>query len=766
MTDPGGLGTWLRTCRKSAGLSQEELAARADLSVRALRNIERGRIRYPHPGSFLRLADALELQGQARADFLGRAQRSAARITTSPELLKPAGGGPIVPRQLPAAVRQFVGREHELGVLTGLAGDAGTDTAAVVISAIDGAAGIGKTALAVHFGHQAASLFPDGQLYVNLAGFGPSESPLAPGQAVRGFLDALGVRPEQIPQGLDEQAGLYRSLLAGRRMLVMLDNAADEEQVRPLLPGSPGCLALVTSRRQLAGLAAAEGAALITLDCLSAADARQLLAARLGHGRVAAEPHAVSDLVRLCAGLPLALAIAAARAAARPRFPLAVLAAKLADSHLDALEAGHPDSGVRATFSWSCEQLGTEAARMFRLLGLHPGPDISVPAAASLIGSDESEARRLLDELASSHLIAEHVPGRYAFHDLLRAYAAERAHHTDSQAERDAAVGRMLDHYLHTAAVGGLLLNPSTEPVVLTPPVPGAIPGQPADYRRALAWFREEHQVLLAAITVAAETGHDSRAWQLSWAMADFLRLRGHWQDWAATQRKALTAATRLGDTAAQALASRTLAYACTRLGDYEQARGHYASSLTLYQQLGNRLGEVKIHQNLSVLAEHQGHYADALRHAEQALRLVHAMSDKIAEGAALNNVGWYHGLLGDYEQGRAFCRRSVTLCAETGYRRLEGEAWDSLGYAEHHLGNLAEAAACFERALSIAREAGDRPFEADTLTHLGDTRHAAGETAQAKEAWQQALTILDDLHHSDADQIRAKLSSTNDHAS
>jgi tetratricopeptide (TPR) repeat protein len=281
---------------------------------------------------------------------------------------------------------------------------------------------------------------------------------------------------------------------------------------------------------------------------------------------------------------------------------------------------------------------------MFRLLGIHLGPDISVPAAASLAAISEADAQRLLRELARAHLIAEHARGRYAFHDLLRAYAAEQARHAGSQADRGAAIGRVLDHYLHTAAYAARLLDPAKEPVVLAPPRSGAAAGHPADYPQALAWFEAEHQVLLAAIALAAESGFDSHAWQLPWAMTSFLRARGHWQERAAAQRTALAAATRLGDTAGQALSSRLLAMACTDLGDHAQARGHFASSLALYQRLGDRLGEAKVQHSLGFAAGRQGRYADALGHGEQALRLYQAIGDKAGQAEALNDVGWCHG--------------------------------------------------------------------------------------------------------------------------
>jgi tetratricopeptide (TPR) repeat protein len=542
-------------------------------------------------------------------------------------------------------------------------------------------------------------------------------------------------------------------------MLIVLDNARDEQQVRPLLPASLASLVLVTSRHQLAGLAT-DGARLLTLDVLPRHEAVQLLTARIGHARAAAEPAAVAEIAGLCAGLPLALAVAAARAAARPAFPLADLAAELHDTtgRLTALDAGDPAASVRAVFSWSYRQLGDAAARMFRLLGLHPGPDISVPAAASLAATAMPEARRVLGELTRAHLIGEHAPGRYAFHDLLRAYAAAQAGDTDSDPEREDATGRALDHYLHTACAGSLMLEPAHEPVALAPSRPGTVAERPADYRQALVWFEAEHQVLLATIALADSTGFAVHAWQLPWAMAPFLNARGHYREWAATQRTALAAATRLGDTAGQGVSSRLLAIACTDLRDHDQARTHLAHALDLYRRLGNRLGEGKVHQELGRAADRQGRYADALAHAEQALRLYQGSGYGAAEADALNNVGWCHALLGDHQQARAFCQQALALSAEVGHRRVEGYAWDSLGYAEHYLGDLGEAVACFQRALRISQESGDRWLEAGILTHLGDTRYVAGELPQARQAWQQALAMFEDMQHPNADQVRAKL--------
>jgi tetratricopeptide (TPR) repeat protein/transcriptional regulator with XRE-family HTH domain len=743
--------------RKALGLTQEQLAERLNVERTTVARWERGQVQ-PRPWLWPKLAKTLQVSPDRIEQLLAH---DVVPADSSPD---GRGAAVPVPRQLPAAVADFTGRGAELAALAQtLDQSAGATPGTVVISAIGGTAGVGKTTLALHWAHQVADRFPDGQLHVNLRGFDSSGTTVTAAEAIRGFLDALGVPPSRIPPTPEAQAALYRSQLAERRMLVVLDNARDEQQVRPLLPASPGSLVLVTSRHQLGGLAAADGARLISLDVLSHAEAVALLTARFGQAQADDEPEAVSEIASLCARLPLGLSVAAARVAARPGFPLADLADELREvaGRLDALDAGDPGSCVRAVFSWSYRQLSGEAARMFRLLGIHPGPDISVCAAASLAATAEAEARRLLRELARAHLVTEHVPGRYALHDLLRAYATEQARYAESNTDQHEATGRLLDHYLHTAASAARLLDTTKEQVALVPPRPGVAPEQHADRSQALAWFEADHLVLLTVITLAAESEFDRHAWQLPWAMAPFLNARGHWPEWVAAQRTALTAATRLGDTAAQALSSRLLANACTNLGDDDQALGHCLSGLALYEQLGNRLGQANVHQSLARLAMRQGRHADALGHVEQALRLFQAVGDKVNEAVTLNNMGWAYGLLGDYRQARAFCRQALTVCQEVGHRgRLVGHVWDSIGYAEHHLGNFARAAACYQHALSLHRESGYRFNEAVALNHLGDTREAAGQLVQARQAWQQALDIFDDLEHPDADQVRAKLAS------
>jgi DNA-binding SARP family transcriptional activator len=671
-----------------------------------------------------------------------------------------AGDGLVVPRQLPAAVAHFTGRAAELRILSGSLDRLGRADGTVVISAIGGTAGVGKTALAVHWAHQVAEQFPDGQLYVNLRAFGPAGLPVTAREAVRGFLDSLGVPWERIPAGTDAQAGLYRSMLAGRRMLVVLDNAADEAQVRPLLPGSAGCLAVVTSRRPLPGLATAEGALQVSLDLMTEAEASELLAARLGTARVAAEPRAVGELAMLCARLPLALAVAAVRAASSPGLALESLIEQLRDmrGRLDVLDAEDSASSVRAVFSWSYRNLSVPAARMFRLLGTHPGPDISLPAAASLAGVPCTEASRLLGELTGTHLLSRDGRGRFAFHDLLRAYAMEVAQAEEDQEEGIEATHRMLDHYLHTAWSAAMLLYPGRDRAFsLAAARPGTEPESIIDAAHALSWCEAEHQVLLAVIAYAAAAGFDAHAWQLPWALADYFSRRGHWRDQANTQRVALAAALRLGDLGAQARAHQGLGCAQATSSAGKAGLAHLARALSLYRKLGDQAGQSSVHLGFAMAFDYQRRPDKALGHARQVLTLARASGDAVEEANALGAIGWMYAQLGDYPRALAHCRPGLAASRHLGDRNGEAATLDSLGYVHHHLGEYARAASCYEQALQLSRDLGSRLNQAIILDHLGDMRYAAGDGQGARESWRQALAILDDLHHPDAILLRRK---------
>jgi DNA-binding SARP family transcriptional activator/Tfp pilus assembly protein PilF len=668
-----------------------------------------------------------------------------------------------VPAQLPLAIGVFTGRTRELAFLDSLVPRAGEPgPTAVVISAISGTAGIGKTTLAVHWAHRVADRFPDGQLYVNLRGFDPSGPAVDPSAAVRGFLEAFGVPAKQIPASLDAQVGKYRSVLAGKRVLVVLDNARDARQIRPLLPASPGCFAVVTSRNHPGPLVATEAAYPLTLDLLSTVEARDLLAKRLGADRVNAEPAAVDEIIARCSYLPLALVITAARAAAHPHFPLAALAAQLRETAatLDAFDAdGDPATDVRSVFSWSYRMLSPGAARLFRLLGLHPGPDISPPAAASLAAVPLDQARTLLAELARAHLISEHIPGRFTFHDLLRAYARELAHSEDDEPERRTAVHRMLDHYLYTAYSATLLLNPKRDPPVLAEPLPGVVPEPLHTHDAALDWCGWERFVLVAAVEQAAADGFDTHTWQLSWALRTFLLRRGLWEEQVAIEHMALEAARRLGDRAGQATALRGLALAYTRWDRLGDAEPLFDQALNLYTELGDAKGQADIHTSLAEVAEKQGRPADSLRHAQQALDQLRVAGDRAGEAYALNAVGWSYALLENYEQALTYCTQALELLEEVGNRDGQAATWDSIGYAYRGLGDYEKAAECYQRAIDLFRELGDRPWEAYTLSSLGDMYEAAGHPDLAGKTWEQAMQILEEINHPDADRLRGKLS-------
>src|SRR5215472_12331640 len=465
----------------------------------------------------------------------------AATVTLRPAASSPATAPPHpapLPAQLPPTVAGFAGRDAELASLDALipVPDADGEAAGartVIVSAIAGTAGVGKTALALHWAHRIRERFPDGQLYINLRGFDPCGPLVEPDQALRGFLEALAMPPERIPDGVEAKTGLFRSLLSGKRVLVVLDNARDTEQVRPLLPGSPGSLALVTSRNELIGLIAAEGAYPLSLDLLSVQEAHDLLARRLGAHRMAAEPQAAEEIIASCARLPLALTIAAARAAARPEFPLAAITAELGESAalLDPFDGGELAANVRAVFASSYRALSADAARLFRLVGLHAGADVSVAAAASLAGVPSGQARTLLAELSRAHLLTEYSPGRYNCHDLLFAYAAEQALAHDGPDARNAAMRRVLDHYLHTAYACSKLAEAYLAPFTLAPPLPGVTIPDLATAADADEWLYAEHCTLLTAVTMAADAGLAGTAWQLTWALTSFQLRQGYWQD-------------------------------------------------------------------------------------------------------------------------------------------------------------------------------------------------------------------------------------------
>jgi tetratricopeptide (TPR) repeat protein/transcriptional regulator with XRE-family HTH domain len=743
--DPKVFGDMVRGHRRRAAVTQEELAVRAGVSCRTVREIEAGRVGDPRPATVRQLADALDLTGPQRHAFISAAyDRQPDRPPADP-----------VPAQLPADVAGFTARADALSRLDALVtGAAGS----VVIAAISGTAGVGKTALAVHFAHRVAGRFPDGQLYVNLHGFDPAGSPLAPSEVIHRFLDALGVAGNRRPTDLDAQATMYRSLVATRRLLIVLDNARDSDQVRPLLPGMGTCLVLVTSRRQLTGLVAGHDAHPVGLDVLSDDEARQMLERRLGRSRTAAEPDAVGEIIAHCVHLPLALAVAAAGAATNPRLPLSTVAAQLSEHRLDALVGDDARSDVRAVLSWSYDALSPAAARLFRLLALNPGPDISAPAAASLTGLPLGRVRTLLAELVRATMVHEGAPGRYGYHDLLRSYAADLTRATDSTVERTAAIRRVFDHYLHTAYGAERLLHPSREPLVLAAPEPGTGAEQFADSAQALDWLTTERAVLLAAVGHGLANGLPRHTWQLGWTLWTFLDSKAQWYDQVAVQLAAMAAAQVVADEPVQARIRRNLARAYIELGRLDEARTELDEALDIATRLDDRLGQAHTQYDLAYLWWRRGDHVAALHCAQQALDLYRAAGHRTGQADALNDVGWYHAMLGDYRQTLTHCQQALALHRQLGSPDGEAATLDSLGYAHHHLGEHVRAIDCFSQARTLYQSLGDSYREATITAHLGDAHDAAGDPDAARSAWRTALDILVDLDHPDVDDLRTKL--------
>ncbi|MGD0560822.1 MAG: BTAD domain-containing putative transcriptional regulator, partial [Streptosporangiaceae bacterium] len=540
--------------------------------------------------------------------------------------------GGQIPAQLPLEVAGFTGRHDELARLHALLpADA---PATVPVALITGMAGVGKTALAVRFARQIAPRFPDGQLYVNLRGFDPAAKPVDPGDVLRGFLEALGTTGDRVPESVEAQIGLFRSLVDGKRMLVVLDNAGSADQVRPLLPAGPGSMVIITSRNQLTGLVAAEGAHPLPLDVLGEEEARDLLRQRLRAGVVDGAPAAVGEITKLCGRLPLALSITAARAATQPRLTLPALARelKLTGAHL--LEVGaEASTDISAVFSWSYNQLSDGTARVFRLLGTHPGPDVSVAAAASMAGLPATDTRKALAELTRASLVSEPVPGRYTYHDLLRAFAAQRAEGIDAEAEIQAAELRLADHYLQSADNAVRRIYPTTTQATLPEASAGVRPEAFRSYEEARSWLRAELPVLLATVTLVSTRApvFDIYCWRLPLLLSSTLVRSGRWHDDLACQRIALAAAERLDDPRALGHAHAGFAYTCATLGDTGAAREHLDQALEAFETSGDRSALAAVRSRLAMLLEQQGRYSEALQHGREALRLRRAFGNRAA---------------------------------------------------------------------------------------------------------------------------------------
>lgn len=755
----------LRQLRRQRGMSQRDLLEPLHLaSHTAIVDYESGR-RVPAPD----IIDAYERffglpPGQLhRLRSLALVQRANREASTA-LAAGAAGTGQdrLVPHQLPAAVRHFTGRAADLATLDAMLA---AEPTAVVISAIGGMGGVGKTALAVHWGHRVRHRFPDGDLYIDLRGFHPSGRPVPPGEALGLLLGALGVAAERIPPSADERAGLYRTLLANRRVLVILDNASDADQVRPLLPGAPGCVTLVTSRSRLAGLVARDGATRIVLDVLGVDEARQLLDRAIGANHTTAEPQATGELAERCGRHPLALRVAAERVAATGRPSIAAVVAELADRghRLGLLSAPEDEtSAVRAVFDWSHDRLAPPAARLFRLLGLHDGPDIGVPAAAALAGVRRKDVAGALAELVAVHLLTEPAPGRYARHDLLQLYAADRARAMESSEDRRAAARRLAGWYLHAACAARAALSPSLPPMN---PEPVALPGPPVRFdspAAALAWFESERPNLIAAVRLARAYGLHTIGWQLPTAMYGYFDLRKYYADWLATHEIALECARAVGDREAQGRILCNIGNAYRPMRRDDEAIDHYRLALELFGEVGYRQGEAKVWGNIGLSRGNQSRHDEAAEAHQRSLDIFRELGDRFGEALTLTNMGEMHQLRGRYAEAAGHHRIALDIFREIGEDHGAAEATSKLGVALAHLGDPAGALQLQLAALDAFRATGDRYEEANVLAHLGDLHNGLGRRDEAVARWREALALYDQIGDSVAAQdIEARLSAT-----
>jgi tetratricopeptide (TPR) repeat protein len=802
MADEGaGFGALLRARRVAAGLSQEDLMQRSGLDVRTIRNLERGRARWPYPDTVRRLADALDLCGADRDVFTAAAGRrlvpgaaevgGGAATASAPASPAPGEHRPVIPCELPGVVRAFVGRTDELAVLAGLlehADQAGPGT--VVISAIGGTAGVGKSALAIQWAHQVARQFPDGQLYVNLRGYDP-DRPVPAADALAGFLRALGLPGQDIPPEADERGARYRSLLVGRRMLVVLDNAGSADQVRPLLPGNPACAVVVTSRDALAGLVARDGAVRLELDVLPPQDAVALLRALVGP-RVEAEPGAAATLASQCCRLPLALRIAAELAATRPDVALDALTAELADlrTRLHQLEAnGDPRTQVRTVFSWSYRDLDAEAARTFRLFGLHPGPDLDPHAAAALTGTSEQQARRALDTLARAHLIQPVSPGRHGMHDLLRSYARELSAIQDTEAGQHAALTRLFDHYLHSAATAMDTLYPTERHRRPRVPRPASVAHLLADPAATPGedWLDAElaNLTAIAHAAIAESPGHTTG---LAATLFRHLDACGHYEEAVRIHSDARVAAAASGDRVAEALALTNLGVVAIRQGEDQQATGYLQEAHGLYRDSSDLIGQARTLHNLGILDHRCDRDDRAVRQIQQAIRLFREAGDRVGHIHSISFLGKVHSQLGNYElaaecqqdalilsreigdrtgegfalgylseieqargrypQAASHLYQALAIFREIGNRNGEGDAHNDLGSLGLRQEHYSQAIGHFKRALAIFRETGDKHGQVDVLTEMGEALLAADDITGARTSYISALALASQLGH------------------
>jgi DNA-binding SARP family transcriptional activator/tetratricopeptide (TPR) repeat protein len=667
---------------------------------------------------------------------------------------------PPAPRQLPAPLPAFTGRKRDLELLAPGASAAAPSIDGPTITLITGTGGMGKTWLAVQWAHENLDQFPDGQLFVDLQGFAPAGQPLGATAVIRGFLDALGVEPTRVPPDPHAQAALYRDLLADRRILVVLDNAADMGQVGPVLPTSRTCTVLITSRHQLTSLTTRYGAHHIRLGTLLGDDARNLLDKRLGIDRTRAEPGATAELIAYCHGSPLALSVMAGRAQIDPEISLSALADQLRDAteRLTELDDEDPAASVPAVLSWSVKSLSMEQAGVFDLLGIAPGPDIGLDAAASLAGIPAARARRVLRSLEQASLLERSASGRYRMHDLVRLYARRRAHRL-GRVVQDFALRRIITFYLDVARAGDQRLAPYDELCrESASPTSSEAPIELPDESAALRWFDAEYSCLRAAQQVAvAENWYDFVV-GLSWALRTYHVRRGYLDEDVTSLRAGLVAADHLPDPAMRAAVRWRLGRTLTRADRCDDAAELLREALAIATESRDGFQRAQTHYVYAWTCQRQGHDRLALIHAEQALALYRKSDRPVWTARALGAVGWYCARLGEYERGESCCQAALASL-ETMDLSAAAEAMDSLGYINYRLGRNRQALSYYHRALGQRRAIGNKYHVADTLEAMGDPYVALGQCELAKKMWQEALALYAEQgRETDARRIQLRL--------
>ena len=740
-----GFGGLLRQLRDDAGLTQDELAEAARVSQRAISDLERGINRTARKDTAQLLAGALGLDGQARDSFVAAARGHG---TAEAVLAVRQGGAPrasvaAATRALPRDIAAFNGREADLAWLEGALDGLPASGGVVGIHAIDGMAGIGKTSFAVHAAHRLAERFPDGQFFLPLHAHTPGQRPVDPADGLASLLLATGLAAAQIPPGLEARAARWRAHVADRKIMLVLDDAAGHEQIRPLLPAAAGSLVLVTSRRRLTAL---EDSAVISLDTLPAEEAAVLLTRLAGRAGISATDPAVDEITRRCGYLPLAIGLIAGQLKHHPARTVGQLAADLtaATDRMALLQA--ENVSVSAAFDLSYQDLTEDQQRLFRRLGLIPGPTFDAYAAAALDGTGLGDARRQLDELYDQHLLTEPAPGRYQLHDLLREHARALAA-TDDQTDRDTVAGRVLDYYLHTALAAGKHFDPRAS--AYRRPPPGHPPEQAPDLSalgHAAAWLEAERANLHAAADYAATAGRSRYAIVIPAAMSGFLSVRGHWDQSAALHRGALAAARQAGDRLGEADTLTTLGALQRNTGSYAAAASGLTQALALYRDAGDQRGQAYALDQLGFLWALSGDYPAAVASHQQALGLARSIGDRRGQAWTLNGLGLVQQLTGDYPAAAASQRQTLALFTDLG--DLEGQAYalNSLGVVQQEAGDHPAAAASQYRALALFRDIGHRLGQAHALNDLGLVQQETGDYGPAAASHQRALELFGEL--------------------